>query len=103
MHDLDVTGQLASVAHTVKTTSDVHQAGLVCTAENVGAAVDDGLRFFSNDLLRNVRLFDGERAAETAAIISPRFSIGFTAVAGGSAVAVFSGFFSAEVQIAPIM
>lgn len=42
-------------------------------------------------------------AAETAAIISPRFSIGFTAVAGGSAVAVFSGFFSAEVQIAPIM
>ena len=70
MHDLDVTGQLASVAHTVKTTSDVHQAGLVCTAENVGAAVDDGLRFFSNDLLRNVRLFDGEGPAETAATVS---------------------------------
>ena len=74
MHDLDVTGQLASVAHTVKTTSDVHQAGLVCAAENVAPLSMTVCAFFSNDLLRNVRLFDGERAAETAATVS-HFSI----------------------------
>ena len=70
MHNTDIAGQFASVTHTVQTTSNVHEASLVGTTKHIGAAVDNSLSFFSNDLFGNIRLFYREGTTETAATVS---------------------------------